>query len=135
MQCVLQIWFLLHLCLSYLLLVCYSESSKEKWILKKIFNIIKPNVLFPNLIFLWEFCPGQLKIFYFILMKLEFISQPSSDSTLPFAGLQHMQQCHFNFYPSFASILWSKWMVHEKWSPQWGFEPTTSQSWDFCLNH
>ncbi len=26
-------------------------------------------------------------------MKLDFISQPSSKSTLPLAGLQHMQQC------------------------------------------
>ncbi len=27
-----------------------------------------------------------------LVMKLDFISQPSSKSTLPFAGLQHMQQ-------------------------------------------
>jgi hypothetical protein len=61
-------------------------------------------------------------------MKLDFISQPSSKSTLPFAGLQ---QCQVNFHSIIASMLWSKWMVHEKWSPQWGFEPTTSQSWVF----
>jgi hypothetical protein len=61
-------------------------------------------------------------------MKLDFISQPSSKSTLPFAGLQHMQQCQVDFHLIFASMLWSKWMVHEKWSPQWGFEPSTSQS-------
>ncbi len=67
-----------------------------------------------------------------IVMKLDFVSQPSSKSTLPFAGLQHMQQCQVNFHSIFASMLWSKWMVHEKWSPQWGFEPTTFQSWVFC---
>ncbi len=74
-----------------------------------------------------------------LVMKLDFISQPSSKSTLPFAGLQHMQQCQVNFNSifnfQFSSMLWSKWMVQENWSPQWGFEPTTSQSWVFCLNH
>ena len=44
--------------------------------------------------FVWEFGPGQLTSFHFILMKLDFISLPSSKSTLPFAGLQHMQQCN-----------------------------------------
>ena len=33
-----------------------------------------------------------------LVMKLDFISQPSSKSTLPFAGLQHMQQCQVNFH-------------------------------------
>ncbi len=61
-------------------------------------------------------------------MKLDFISQPSSKTTLPFAGLQHMQQCQVKFHSIFASMLWSKWMLHEN-----GFEPTTSQSWVFCL--
>ncbi len=37
-----------------------------------------------------EFGPGQLTSFHFILMKLDFISQPTSKSSLPFAGLQHM---------------------------------------------
>ena len=32
-----------------------------------------------------------------LVLKLDFISQPSSKSTLPFAGLQHMQQCQVNF--------------------------------------
>ncbi len=78
--------------------------------------------------FLWEFGPGKLTSFISSLaMKLDFISQPSSKSTLPFAGLQHMQQCQVNFQPSFAPGFWSKWMVPEKWSPQWGVEPTTSQ--------
>ncbi len=36
-------------------------------------------------------------------MKLYFISQPSSKSTLPFAGLQHMQQCQVKFHSIFAS--------------------------------
>jgi hypothetical protein len=35
-------------------------------------------------------------------MKLNFISQPSSNATLPFAGLQHMQQCQVNFHLIFA---------------------------------
>ena len=66
-----------------------------------------------------------------IVMKLGFITQPSSNSTLPFAGLQHMQQCQVGWYiplSLFAPGFWSKWMVHEKWSPQRGFEPTTSQA-------
>ncbi len=58
-----------------------------------------------------------------LVMKLDFISQPSSKSTLPFAGLKHMQQYHVNFHLIFASMLWSKWMVQEKWSPQWGLNP------------
>jgi hypothetical protein len=37
-------------------------------------------------------------------MKLDFISQRSSKSTLPFAGLQHMQQCQVNFHSIFAEI-------------------------------
>ena len=44
---------------------------------------------------------------------LDFISQPSSKSLLPFAGLQHMQQCQVNFQPIFAPGFWSKWMVPE----------------------
>jgi hypothetical protein len=28
----------------------------------------------------------------------------------------------------------NEWMAHEKWSPQWGFEPMTSQSWVFFFN-
>jgi hypothetical protein len=35
-------------------------------------------------------------------MKLNFISQLSSKSTLPFARLQHMQQCQVNFHSIFA---------------------------------
>jgi hypothetical protein len=52
-------------------------------------------------IFMWEFGPGQLTSFHFILMKLDFISNPSSKSTLPFAGLQHMQQCQLRVFPQF----------------------------------
>ncbi len=58
-----------------------------------------------------------------LVLKLDFISQPSSKSTLPFAGLQHMQQCQVNFHSIFTSMLWSKWMVHEKWSSQGGLNP------------
>ena len=43
-----------------------------------------------------------------------------------------MQQCQEKFSTVFASMLLIQ-MVHEKWSPQQGFEPTTSQSRVFCL--
>jgi hypothetical protein len=35
-------------------------------------------------------------------MKLDFIIQPSSKSTLPFAALQHMQQCQVNIHSVIA---------------------------------
>jgi hypothetical protein len=35
-------------------------------------------------------------------MKLDFTIQPSSKSTLPFAGLQHIQQCQVNFHSVIA---------------------------------
>ncbi len=72
-----------------------------------------------------------------LVLKLDFRSQPSSKSTLLLAGLQHMQQCQVGWnipLSLFAPGFWSKWMVPEKWSPQWGFEPMNSQSWVFCLN-
>ncbi len=81
------------------------------------------------------FGPGQLTSFYFILMNMDFISQPPSKSTLPYAGLQHMQQCLVNFRSIFAPGFWSKWMVYEKCSTQWRFEYTISQSWVFCLHY
>jgi hypothetical protein len=37
-----------------------------------------------------------------------------------------MQQWQVNFQSIFAPDYWSKWLVPEKWSIQWGFEPTTS---------
>jgi hypothetical protein len=37
-----------------------------------------------------------------LVMKLDFISQLSSKSTLPFAGLQHMQQCQAKFQLNFC---------------------------------
>jgi hypothetical protein len=58
-----------------------------------------------------------------LVITLDFISQSCSKSTHPFAGLQHMQQCQVNFHSNFAFLLWSKWMMHEKWSPQWGLNP------------
>ena len=55
------------------------------------------------IIFLLEFGPDKLTSFISSLVyKLDFISQPSSKSTLPLAGLQHMQQCKVNFQPIFA---------------------------------
>ncbi len=55
-----------------------------------------------------------------LVMKLDFISQSSSKSTIPFERLRRIQQCQVIFHSIFASMLWSKWMVHEKWPPQWG---------------
>ncbi len=74
--------------------------------------------------FFLDFGPGQLTSFMFILSYEAgfFISKPSSKSTLPWAGLQHMQQCQvgWNIPLSLtASCYWSKWMVHERWSSQW----------------
>ena len=45
----------------------------------------------------------------------------STISTLPFAVLQHMQQCQVNFSLSntMEASFWSKWIVHAKWSLQW----------------
>jgi hypothetical protein len=37
----------------------------------------------------------------FNTMKLDFISWPFLISTLPFAGLQHMQQCQVRVFPQF----------------------------------
>ncbi len=56
-------------------------------------------------------------------MKLVFISQPSSKSTLPLARLQHMQQCQVGWnipLSLFAAGFWSTWMVSKTWSSQWG---------------
>ncbi len=47
------------------------------------------------------------------VMKLDFISQPSSKSNLPFEGLQHMPQSQVNLHSIFAPGFWSKWMVPE----------------------
>ncbi len=63
-------------------------------------------------------------------MKLDFISQPSLNSTLPFAGLQHMQQCQVTFPQFKLSCFWSKLMVSTA-GP--GFEPKTSWTWIFTL--
>jgi hypothetical protein len=39
------------------------------------------------------------------IIKLDFISQLSLNCTLPFAGIQHMQQCQFNSSHFVASML------------------------------
>jgi hypothetical protein len=68
-------------------------------------------------IFLWEFGPGWLTSFISSLfMKLDFISQPSSNSTLPFRGLQNTQQCQVNS----TQLLLQALDPNGKWSPQWG---------------
>ncbi len=69
-------------------------------------------------------------------MKLDFISQRSSKSTLPPAGLQHMQQCQVIFSRYYGNMIdpneWDMLMVFSAVS---GFEPTISWLWFFCLNH
>jgi hypothetical protein len=51
-----------------------------------------------NQLYLWTdngfFGPGQLTRTHFILQARS-ISQPSSKSTLPFAGLHYMKQCQY----------------------------------------
>ncbi len=56
-----------------------------------------------------------------LVMKLDFISQPSTNSTLPF--LQDYSTCNsarFLFHNFSFHAFWSKLMVHDKWSLQWG---------------
>ena len=71
---------------------------------------------------MWDFCSGKLTSFISsLVIKLDFlkVNPPQSPPSL-FAGLEHLQQCQVNFHSIFAPGYWSKWMVHEKWSPQWG---------------
>jgi hypothetical protein len=60
-------------------------------------------------------------------MKLDFISPPSSKSTLPFAGLQQMQQCQVNFSQYYGYMIdpneWDMLMVSSAVS---GFKPMIS---------
>jgi len=77
---------------------------------------------------LLAFGPGQMKNFISSkVMKLDFISQQSSKSTLPFAGLQHMQQCQVNFSRNYGYMIdpneWDMLIVSLAVS---GFEPTIS---------
>ena len=62
-----------------------------------------------------------------LVMKQNFLSQPSSKSTLPFAGLQHMQQCQVIFSRYYGNMIdpneWDMLMVSSAVS---GFEPTIS---------
>jgi hypothetical protein len=67
------------------------------------------------------------KLHFILSYEVGFLSQPSSKSSLPFAWLQHVQLCQVNFYSNFAPGFWSKWMVHEKWFPQCGFETLNPQ--------
>jgi hypothetical protein len=41
----------------------------------------------------------------FLVITIDFISQTSSNSTLQFAGLQHMQKCQVNFSTMIVSML------------------------------
>jgi hypothetical protein len=69
--------------------------------------------------FFWlDFGPGQLTSFMLILSYEDrfFRSQPSSKSTLPLTGLQHIQQCLIGWHiplSLFDPLHWSIWMVHE----------------------
>ena len=56
-------------------------------------------------------------------MKLDFISQPSSKSTLPLAGLQHMQQCQLGWNIPLSILFWSKCMVPENGLLSRGLNP------------
>ncbi len=64
--------------------VVFSSKSKLSFYKKKF------------VVVLLDFGPGQLHV-----MKLDFISQPSSKSTLLLAGLQHMQQCQVGWNITF----------------------------------
>jgi hypothetical protein len=71
---------------------------------------------------LWSLLADKLHV-HPLFMKLDFINQPSSKSTLPLARLQHMQYCQVGWdipISLFAPSFWSKWMAPEKWSLQWG---------------
>ncbi len=106
--------------------------------MQKTFEVVKGINGLVLFFFFWSLVLVSWQAFIsFIVMKLGFMSRPSSNSTLLFAGLQHMQQCQVNLPQFLLPCYWSKWMVHEKWSPQRGVggggEPTTFQSWVICL--
>jgi hypothetical protein len=57
-------------------------------------------------------------------MKLDFYKP----TVLPLAGLQHMQQCQVGWNIIINHLFFLNiFDPNEKWSPQWGFEPSTSQ--------
>ncbi len=117
------------------------EKSRYKFYIQSLVNIYKDFRYILSLkkpFFCWTLVlVGWQTSCSSLVMKLDFISQPSSKSILPWAG-QHMQKCQVGWnipLSLFAPGFWSKWMVPVKWSPQWGFKLTTSQLWVYCLNH
>jgi hypothetical protein len=57
-------------------------------------------------------------------MKLDFYEP----TVLPLAGLQHMQQCQVGWNIIINHLFFlNTFDPNEKWSPQWGYEPSTSQ--------
>ncbi len=86
-----------------------------------------PQMIFSSSIGLWSWSTIHPQSVYSLGADI-YVNQ--QQSTLSHLRLQHMQQCQVI---KFVSMIWSKWVVHEKWSPQRGFEPRTSRSWVFCL--
>ncbi len=87
--------------------------------------------------FLLEFGLSRLTSLQFILNHEAGFYKPTIPQSPP-SLLQDYSICNnarSEFFHEFCSKLWSKWMVPEKWSPQWGFKLTTFQLWVFCLNH
>ena len=79
------------------------------------------------LFYFLEFGSGQMaSLILFVLMKLDFISQLSLNCTLPFAGLQHMQQCQkFKSLHFVASMLLSQ--INVTWKMVWTVMGLNSQ--------
>ena len=100
-------------------------TVKSVHLLWQLKNILKPNRRF--------FCRNLVLVSFHPLLWSWILHANSPQS--PPSLLKDYSICNNARLISTAPGFWSKWMVPEKWSPQWGFEPTTSQSWDFCLNH
>jgi hypothetical protein len=76
-------------------LLCDDQIKTTKQKLTVFNNIISTFFLGGGGIWSWL----AISFILSLVMKLDFISQPSSKSALLFAGLQHMQQCQVNFQP------------------------------------
>jgi hypothetical protein len=90
--------------------------------------------------FFFFFCGNLVLVswqaFHYILMKLDFISQPSSKSTLPFCRITAYATMpgyiRLNFCFHALILMNGAWNMVSKVGS--GFEPRTFQSWIFCLN-
>ncbi len=84
-----------------------------------------------------DFGLSRLTSLQFILCHAAGFYQPTIPQNLP-SHLKDYSTCNnarLEFFNNFCSKSWTKWMVPEKWFLQWWFEPRTSCSWVFCLNH